>query len=437
MIGRAHYEPVSKSKLRKREEAPLGPRYEGSRVGRQGLVLDDSDHDPFDHYESDEGSDDADVRRGNGRGDDEDDSDEGSSIGNGALEGEGSDTDDTSLSEHGTQRDHDQQAADRAELQQLLSRERATVTTSIAEATRADAEKGRAVQKQRKTFDDLLNSRIRMQQALVATNTMPTLTTVELVETIASTPFDAAESALRRLWSSIDGLRQQMAEIGVGEKRKRRDISIDAPMTEMWGRMQGWEEQSRPVRRKVLQNWSTKTQAASARPAAGRLNQNVRQSTVVDVLDEQLANPERLAKRTRVPRSGAPVQAKNRVTESKEVFDDADFYGVMLKELLEQRSANAASQASSKLVLQQWQAIRDTKTKKHVDTKASKGRKMRFTVHEKLQNFMAPEDLCSWGERQIDELFGSLLGKRLAVVEGDEAVEQDDGDEAALRLFRI
>ena len=58
---------------------------------------------------------------------------------------------------------------------------------------------------------------------------------------------------------------------------------------------------------------------------------------------------------------------------------------------------------------------------------------MRYTVHEKLQNFMAPVDLGGWGERQRRELFGGLFGGRVVLGEdeGDEGVGMDgeDGDE--------
>ena len=54
--------------------------------------------------------------------------------------------------------------------------------------------------------------------------------------------------------------------------------------------------------------------------------------------------------------------------------------------------------------------VRTQKIKKKVDTKASKGRKLRYTVHEKIQNFMVPIPKATWHEEQIDELFASLLG---------------------------
>lgn len=55
--------------------------------------------------------------------------------------------------------------------------------------------------------------------------------------------------------------------------------------------------------------------------------------------------------------------------------------------------------------------MRTQKIKKKVDTKASKGRKLRYTVHEKIQNFMAPIPGEIWHEEQTDELFASLFGK--------------------------
>ena len=68
---------------------------------------------------------------------------------------------------------------------------------------------------------------------------------------------------------------------------------------------------------------------------------------------------------------------------------------------------------------------------------------MRFNVHEKLQNFMAPEDRRTWEESAIDRLFGTLFGQRMVLdedVDGEEdgsdqemgGVEFDEG----LRLFR-
>jgi len=69
-----------------------------------------------------------------------------------------------------------------------------------------------------------------------------------------------------------------------------------------------------------------------------------------------------------------------------------------------------------------WAALKQTKQKKkQVDTKASKGRRLRYHVHEKLQNFMVPIPAGSWHEEMIDELYSSLLGKKYNV-----ALDEDE-----------
>ena len=88
-----------------------------------------------------------------------------------------------------------------------------------------------------------------------------------------------------------------------------------------------------------------------------------------------------------------------------------------------------------------WPAMNVVKRpKRTVNTKASKGRRMRYAVHEKLRDFMVREDRGRWSDRQVDELFGTLLGrKRSAILEEvDEHGEEVDGDgeEETLMLFR-
>ena len=157
------------------------------------------------------------------------------------------------------------------------------------------------------------------------------------------------------------------------------------------------------------------------------------------------------------------MQAAKRITHDGAIYDDADFYTVLLRELVEQRMADGSS-AHASLPTQNGHGIgtengngtlpllpgmkdRALRVKKNVDTKASKGRKMRYTVHEKLQNFMAPEDRGVWGERQRAELFSGLLGRRVEMgeemdVDGEGEDGDGDGDvearreEEALMLFR-
>lgn len=84
-----------------------------------------------------------------------------------------------------------------------------------------------------------------------------------------------------------------------------------------------------------------------------------------------------------------------------ETFDDAEFYQTLLKEFIE--SGVAGSMGGSA-------ALRTTKRRKIVDRRASKGRKIRYQVHEKLVNFMTP--VAADQTDVASQLFGNLFGRR-------------------------
>uniref|UniRef100_S4R581 Apoptosis-antagonizing transcription factor C-terminal domain-containing protein n=1 Tax=Petromyzon marinus TaxID=7757 RepID=S4R581_PETMA len=95
-----------------------------------------------------------------------------------------------------------------------------------------------------------------------------------------------------------------------------------------------------------------------------------------------------------------------------EVFDDGDFYHQLLRELIECKTA--ATDSNDQLAWgRQWLEIQKlrSKVKKKVDTKASKGRKIRYNVHSKLLSFMAPVDNSCISDEARTELFRSLFGK--------------------------
>ncbi|KZF21014.1 TRAUB-domain-containing protein [Xylona heveae TC161] len=321
--------------------------------------------------------------------------------------------------------------SERAALREMMSSEQKNVTAIISQAAKVDAEKGEAVKQQRQTFSTLLNTRIRLQKALVATNTFSAADDASEADAAA---VRSAEEAALSLWNTLDSFRVSLSSARTGSKRKHSAIDIDNASPEsLWSRMQEHESQLLPARKLTLEKWSAKVRSANAAPVTRKLN-TASEQTITDVLTSHLANSERLVKRTQIPRSCAPLQASKGAQEIPEVYDDADFYSLLLKELVDQRMADSAAAASETFtgasLPAQWEAARSAKTKRNVDTKASKGRKLRYTVHEKLQDFMVPEDRGTWEDRQIDELFGSLLGKQMEL-------NEDEGDEEeALMLFR-
>ncbi|KAE9393452.1 TRAUB-domain-containing protein [Gymnopus androsaceus JB14] len=130
------------------------------------------------------------------------------------------------------------------------------------------------------------------------------------------------------------------------------------------------------------------------------------------------------------------VEARDEPEVDVEIFDDTDFYQQLLRDVIDARDASGAND---------WMVIqKQKKAKKKVDTKASKGRKLRYDVHEKLQNFMAPVHVKgSWHEEQIDELFSSLLGKgfedamNAQADDVDLSVRVEELPNGALEGFRV
>lgn len=426
---------MSKSKLRKPKSAALGPQYRGSKVGRDALASEDED-DPFGRGFEGESSEDEDGDVENGS-DDED-----------ALGSEDEDedmeegTDATDLSEdedemNGIAKNVKENKGLMEELKRVQKEDaNGLITKSLSIANKEEAEKGRSVKRQRTVFDTLLSTRMKLQKCLVATNTLVGTSEEQLAteRQDAREAMVAAEMAAFNLWNSLNSFREELIAARTGKKRKRPLLFLDTPTEDLWAHLQAQEAESRPQRDVVLKKWSAKAQGPSVRSEGGRLNQT-QQATIVDVLQEHLSNPERLLARAHAPRSCAPLQLSQRVNEDPKIYDDADFYGLLLKELLEQKSQDSVAASNIDLG---FQMRRETKTKRNVDTKASKGRKLRYTVHEKLQNYMAPEDRTRWSERQADELFGSLFGQRLGLAEQEEAErdDEDDGEEAGLMMFR-
>jgi len=387
---------------------------DGSESHRDGALL-------FLDNEAEEDEDDSE----DGEGDDDDDEDE----------------DDEEDDEEEEDEDEDKSEAEdgddeHAELKRIMGEGQKSIVDTMSQKAKEDAAKGAAIRVQRRAFDFILNLRIRLQKALVATNTF---SMVEDNQDPDTEPYQAAEEAAIKLWNTIDSVRHSLLPEGktkTGIKRKR-EIDSDTPSQAIWESMEAIEKSAMSHRRKVLDKWSTRVRSATAAVSTRRLVDNANQ-TLLAVLDDQMMSTDRLVKKARTPRSCAPAQAAKKVEEDKEIYDDADFYQLLLKELVDQRSLDLGA-AGESVPTVRWAALKEAKTRKQVDRKASKGRKLRFTVHEKLQNFMAPEDRRKWEEHAIDRFFGTLFGQKMELKEEDVSDEEMGGvnvEEEGLRLFR-
>jgi protein AATF/BFR2 len=309
----------------------------------------------------------------------------------------------------------------RAELRKIMNEEQKNVVATISKAAQADADKGNAVLQQRKTFDSLLSVRMALQKGLTAAKSIAAVeeNSSEIAQEL---PYQAAEDAAIKLWNTLDGLRQELIKANgatTGQKRKR-DFDSSTPSSTIWERMQDSELASLDNRQTTLEKWSNKVIDTTALPLSRKLHTAQPQSKIA-LLQDQVAK--------KVQENG-----------NSSLFDDTKFYKTLLNNFVDQRRMDVAPVLGGQIGgPAQFTVVKEAKLRKKVDTKASKGRKMRFTVHEKLQNFMAPEDRGSWEPEAIDRFFGTLLGQKMTLGEDMEVDEDEDEiplEEQGLMLFR-
>ncbi|KAG4303392.1 hypothetical protein PCK1_000356 [Pneumocystis canis] len=121
---------------------------------------------------------------------------------------------------------------------------------------------------------------------------------------------------------------------------------------------------------------------------------------ILDLIQENMMNKDKLLEKTYIDRS------EKKEPKNKERFDDTDFYQTLLLDLINRRMVDSGNTREMR-----WSILRQKKQKNNVDTKASKGRRLRYHVHDKLQNFMTPNPINLWTEKQTDKLFSSLFGQ--------------------------
>ncbi|XP_035663737.1 protein AATF-like [Branchiostoma floridae] len=310
-------------------------------------------------------------------------------------------------------------------------------------------------------WDSLLESRIKLQKALPLTNQLPQPDKRSSFIKTGGDPFTAAAEAgaacLRGLLDTLLELQHELLEqnpetsaLTGGGPNGEADAS-DEEITSEESDSESQAKEKKPSKKRrheevcdypeclqkrhkltqkfnlsTIEKWSEKTKLAS-----GKYNSKAFSSfnkSVSEQIDQILGDQDRLVKRTQLKRSsykvlgrGADkVKAEEQDLPAKfdphlkeydeEIFDDDDFYHQLLRELIEKKTTTDDPTELTK----QWLEVQKLrkKVRKKVDTRASKGRKIRYDVHRKLVNFMAPVHNMAMSEEGCNELFSSLFGKK-------------------------
>ena len=305
----------------------------------------------------------------------------------------------------------------------MQEQESLSLMEQIREKRAQDAKKGQDVRKQIKNWEKTLRLRISFQKILTTVSRLPP--PVLLSEYFEETPnahddIDAAAAELEDIATQMLELRLYLWKQNFSSMSAdlSKHVRVDASASKA---LENLEHVLEPHINTLLTRWSNKISSAPHSrnsSSSSRLQLRAMNQNVVDQIRQALAGDgmDRLVQRTQVWRADdmdrlgviATASQESRPTDT-EVFDDSDFYAQLLRDLIDNAGImeTGASNAAS-------DALMSRKRKRNVDVRASKGRRLRYEVMEKVQNFMPPIPRVTWDDAQTERLFSQLASTTTA-----------------------
>jgi protein AATF/BFR2 len=326
----------------------------------------------------------------------------------GDMEGEDATDEDISDEEVSENQDDNDQNEHDEEEEEEEKDDSALGISSVGSNVTSEIKKGKCVARQLKFWDKLLETRIQEQKILTKVNSLPVggywgkivnAGDVEVQEAMKD-----AQTSLKILLNDLQYLELLLKEGPDTEPPAKRK-----KLSEFGCSLQESHKSYKHERNTIIEKWNDKTRIVTGKDSFASFD-----TSRLQQIEQILANSDRLIQRTRLKRSNyIPVGRGNNFQEiDVDIFDDNDFYHQLLKDLIDRKATSTSDGAE---MTRQWLEVQKlrTKLKKNVDQKASKGRKLRYDIHKKMVNFMAPiYNTLEDKEETKNELFSSLFGAR-------------------------
>jgi protein AATF/BFR2 len=285
-----------------------------------------------------------------------------------------------------------------------------------------EIKKGVSVQNQQKIWEKLLEVRIKSQKMLITANSLPDFDQhLAILEIDDDGKFsEKVDETCNGIHNLMDNLLEMQSILvknfsetkNINLKRKLKQKSTGmlmkrSKLAEYSDLIEENNELYSNFRNQTLHKWHERTKSVKEmKTPVGNLD-------IMTKIKNAMLKKDEVIRKTQLYRGGFMIFGQDEKPENDiylpEIFDDSEFYHQQLRELIEYKSGNDENQAEITQKLIELQKVR-SKMKKKVDTRASKGRKIRYIVHNKLVNFMAPKDESTMPEEARKELFNSLFG---------------------------
>ncbi|WKX91359.1 hypothetical protein Q1695_009868 [Nippostrongylus brasiliensis] len=174
------------------------------------------------------------------------------------------------------------------------------------------------------------------------------------------------------------------------------------------------DERFSKFRDSTLVKWDGRTRLIASRRAksANTDFSAFEKENIVSQIEKVCADKQRMVKRSRVKKSDVErIGGNPEAEEDEEIYDDDDFYQVLLKELIDRKASNTQDPVAMTRHYIELQKLKSKRTKKKdIDHRASKDRKIKYVPIPKLINFHpAMPELVEWSHESRNELFKSLF----------------------------
>ncbi|KQK02801.1 putative uncharacterized protein DDB_G0270496 [Brachypodium distachyon] len=397
----------SASKRRKAAPSPPPPEASSDSGSDSDLHLDDHSDPEESFFSARSAADDDDDQDFSASGDEEEEEEE--------EEKESHDDDDDDEEEE----EDDDDDGEMGELEQeyrTLQANQQNILQTLKQHKDEDASRGLAVKNQKVLWDKSLEMRFLLQKAFSTSNKLPKDPMKSMFcssdQEIEQAYVDLLDSSKQTLGCMLE-LQEALLERNQAAKGLNDVLPDSNGENDEWLEVQKLQTRITPFRNTEIDKWQRKTQVTTGAAALkGKLhafNQNIS-----DQVAGYMRDPSRMINRMYLRKSdvgvfgeraadpGTTEEGKN-VDGDPELIDDSEFYHQLLKEFLESCDAGGSETAFYALRKKQH------KKRKLVDRRASKSRKIRYTVHEKIANFMAPVPMSvpPMATKLFENLFGT------------------------------
>lgn len=296
-----------------------------------------------------------------------------------------------------------------------------------------DLLKGQAIKNQKALWDKTLELRFLLQKPFSNSNRLPQepirSSFCDSDDTVKDAYSDLLDSSRKTLDSILElqavlleknrSITQSM-DVSSGQRSKLLEDSVKSgEVDDDWRKISQMQLRMAAFRDRSIDKWQRKTQVTSGAAAIkGKLqafNQDISQQVAGYMRDPSKMIKGMQQSRSAVALFGTVPDATcngegTTMDGNPELLDDSEFYQQLLKEFFE--AVDPTSSETAFYALKRLQ----TKKRKIVDRRASKSRKIRYNIHEKIVNFMAPQpvNLPEMAPKLFENLFSGGSTRPLA-----------------------